>query len=129
MHISETLTMALFNTQLKIHGGDLSISLMGVIISLMMLIFMFIMGVSQGSQPVIGYNYGALKYNRAKKTMGLAILVVESVVLIGYLLIMFFPAQFIRLFIKNDPDLVSLGVHAFPIFFSLLPLISFQAVS
>jgi Na+-driven multidrug efflux pump len=121
--------MGIVNNQLRIYGGDLGISMMGVIIGVMMMVFMFAMGVSQGAQPIIGYNYGALKYDRVKKTMGLAILVVISVVFVAYLYIMFFPANIVRMFNKDDEDLIKLGVNAMPIFFSLLPLIAFQAVS
>ena len=77
----------------------------------------------------MGYNFGALKYDRVKKTMGLVILIVTSVVFVGYLYIMLSPAQIVRMFNKEDEDLVKLGVHAMPVFFSLIPLIGFQAAA
>ncbi|MCP4754376.1 MAG: MATE family efflux transporter, partial [Proteobacteria bacterium] len=57
MHITDSMMSAIVNTQLKIHGGDLGLSMFGVIISFMMMIFMFVIGVAQGTQPIIGYNY------------------------------------------------------------------------
>jgi Na+-driven multidrug efflux pump len=90
---------------------------------------MFVIGMSQGSQPIIGYNFGAKKYNRAKKTLAQAIMVVTVGVLIGYVVIMIFPGQIVRIFAKDDQALIDLGLHALPIYMSLLPLIGFQAIS
>jgi putative MATE family efflux protein len=129
MHISDSMMSAILNNQLRIYGGDLGISLLGVIMSLMMMIFMFIIGISQGAQPIIGYNYGARQYDRVKKTLAQAVMVATGGVLIGYIIIMLFPAQLVRIFNKEDEALVELGIQAMPIFFSLLPLIGFQAIS
>jgi Na+-driven multidrug efflux pump len=123
------MMITLLNNQLRRYGGDLGISLMGVIMSLMMMIFMFVIGVSQGAQPIIGYNFGAKQYNRVKKTLGQAIMVVTVGVLIGYLVIMLFPGQIVSIFAKDDQALIDLGLHALPIYMSLLPLIGFQAIS
>ncbi len=128
MHISDSMMSAILNNQLRIYGGDLGISLLGVIMSLMMMIFMFIIGISQGSQPIIGYNYGARQYDRVKKALAQAVMVATGGVLIGYIIIMLFPAQLVRIF-NEDEALVELGIQAMPIFFSLLPLIGFQAIS
>jgi putative MATE family efflux protein len=129
MHVSDSMMSAIVNNQLRTYGGDLGISMLGVIMSLMMMIFMFIIGMSQGAQPIIGYNYGAKEYKRVKKTLVQAIMVVTGGVLIGYVIIMLFPAQLVRMFAKDDEALVELGVHAIPIFMSLLPLVGFQALS
>lgn len=128
MHISDSMMSAILNNQLRIYGGDLGISLLGVIMSLMMMIFMFIIGISQGAQPIIGYNYGARQYDRVKKALAQAIMVATGGVLIGYVIIMLFPAQLVRIF-NEDEALVELGVQAMPIFFSVLPLMGFQAIS
>lgn len=129
MHLTDSMMAAVVNNQLRRYGGDLGISMLGVIMSLMMMIFMFIIGMSQGAQPIIGYNYGATQYSRVKKTLAQAITVVTIGTLIGYVIIMLFPAQLVRIFAKDDEALVELGVHAIPIFMSLLPLVGFQAIS
>jgi len=129
MHVTDSIMITLLNNQLRRYSGDLGISLMGVIMSLMMMIFMFVIGVSQGSQPIIGYNFGAKQYNRVKKTLGQAIMVVTVGVLIGYVVIMLFPGQIVRIFAKDDQALIDLGLRALPIYMSLLPLIGFQAIS
>jgi len=129
MHITDSMMITLLNNQLRRYGGDLGISIMGIIMSLMMMIFMFVIGVSQGAQPIIGYNFGANKYHRVKKTLAQAIMVVTAGVFVGYLIIMFFPGQIVRIFAKDDQALIDLGLHALPIYMSLLPLIGFQAMA
>ncbi|MCP4756107.1 MAG: MATE family efflux transporter, partial [Proteobacteria bacterium] len=129
MHITDSALSAIVNTQLKIHGGDLGLSMFGVIISFMMMIFMFVIGVAQGTQPIIGYNYGARHYDRVKKALIQAILVVTCGVTVGYLIIMIFPVQLVGLFNKEDQALIELGGRAMRIFFCLLPLIGFQVIA
>lgn len=128
MHMSECLMVALVNAQLRIHGADLGISMFGVIISLMTMIFMFVMGVSQGAQPIIGYNYGALRYDRVKRTVGLAVAIVTVVVSVAFVVIMLLPATLVRMFSRDDLALIELGGRALPIFFCLLPLTGFQMI-
>lgn len=129
MQITDSMMITLLNNQLRRYGGDLGISIMGVIMSLMMIIIMFVIGVGQGVQPIIGYNFGANKYHRVKKTLVQAIMVVTVGVLIGYAVIMLFPGRIVCIFAKDDQALIDLGVHALPIYMSLLPLIGFQAMS
>lgn len=64
--VSSSVTIIL-NNSLKSFGGDTAIAVMGIINSIMFLIFMPILGINQGSQPIIGYNYGAKNYTRVKK--------------------------------------------------------------
>ncbi len=129
MHITDSGMAAVVNTQLKNHGGDLGISMLGVIISLMMMIFMFVVGVAQGSQPIIGYNYGAEQYDRIKQTLSKAIFVVTCGVLVAWALTMLFPTQLVQIFVKDDEALIQLGERALRLYFLVLPLIGFQIIS
>ncbi|MBU2646851.1 MATE family efflux transporter [bacterium] len=128
-HIADSVVGAIINTQLKNHGGDLAISMAGVHISLIMMIFMFVIGIAQGTQPIVGYNYGAKQYDRVKRTLLLAILIATAGVTIAYIFIMSFPVQLVRLFNQKDAALIALGEHAIPIFFLMLPLIGFQVIA
>lgn len=67
MQLATSMVTALYNTNLQALGGDLATSSMGVINSLSMVILMPAFGINQGSQPIMGYNYGAAKYDRVKK--------------------------------------------------------------
>jgi MATE family, multidrug efflux pump len=128
-HIADSMVGAVINKQLKDHGGDLAISMAGIHISLIMIVFMFVIGIAQGTQPIIGYNYGARYYDRVKKTLFQAILIATIGISCAYVLIMSFPVALVGLFNKEDAALIELGAHTIPIFFVLLPLLGFQVIA
>ena len=83
------------------------------------------MGISQGAQPILGYNKGANHQQRVKDTLKLSTLLATGVIVIGSLVAKIWPAQLIGLFNRN-PDLIDLGVHGMDIFFKLIPLVGVQ---
>jgi Na+-driven multidrug efflux pump len=87
-----------------------------------------IFGINQGAQPIIGYNYGAQKFDRVKETLKLAIIAATVVVSLGFAVIQLFPAQLIALFNQEDKELIKLGARALRIFLIFLPIIGFQIV-
>lgn len=129
MHLVASVLNAILNNQLQKYGGDLAISIMGILYSISMLTLMPIFGINQGAQPIIGYNFGAERYDRVKKTLQLAISYASIIVFLGFLLTQLFPFALIKLFNHNDQALQNLGGHALPIFFLMLPLVGFQIVS
>ena len=102
---------------------------MGIIYAMFMLVAMPIFGINQGAQPIIGYNYGARRFDRVKKTLELAILAATGIAVLGFAVMMLFPAQVIRLFNRQDQALLALGTHAIRIATIMLPLIGFQIIS
>ncbi|HQJ76389.1 MAG TPA: MATE family efflux transporter, partial [Bacteroidota bacterium] len=64
MHIVGSIVIMIFNSKLKIYGGDLAIASLGIINSIVTLFLMPIFGINQGIQPILGYNYGAKRFNR-----------------------------------------------------------------
>jgi putative MATE family efflux protein len=129
MQLAASVMNAVLNNQLRDYGGDLAISVIGIIHSVALFIAMPIFGLTQGAQPIIGYNYGAKKYDRVKKTLQLAILLATSICVIGFVVVMTIPAQVIRLFNREDAALIELGTHAIRICMSTFPIIGFQIVS
>jgi len=129
MQMAGSLLNGILNNQLRIHGGDLAVSVFGIIFALLIMIVMPIFGICQGAQPIIGYNYGARSYERVRKTLLLAIAAASGLTLLGFLLAMFFPVEIIHLFNKDDPALVELGTHAMRIFLMMMPIVGFQIVS
>lgn len=91
-------------------------------------IFMPIFGINQGAQPIIGYNYGARRFDRVKQTVQTAILAATAITLLGFAVAMVFPAQLIRLFDPRDKSLLDLGTHAIRLTLVMLPIIGFQIV-
>lgn len=129
MQVAASGVSALLNNQLSYYGGDIAISAMGIINSIVMLILMPIFGINQGVQPIIGYNYGAKKFDRVIKALKLAILAATTIVVIGFIATRVFPEQLISLFDNKDKELIKVGAQGMKIFLSMLPIIGFQIVS
>lgn len=127
MQVAQCVLTAIINIRLGTFGGDVAISGMGVVNSLMTLIVMPIIGINQGSQPIMGYNYGAENYERVKKVLKYASLAATSISVLGFLATRLFPTQLISLFSK-DTELIAFGSHALSVFLIMLPLIGFQIV-
>ena len=86
--IANSLVQVVANNSLKVYGNDLSIGAMTIIGSINMVFMMPIFGINQGCQPIIGFNYGAKKYDRAKKTFIIATIAATVICTIGGMLIM-----------------------------------------
>lgn len=129
MQIAASIQQIILNRILMAHGGDIALSAIGIIMSIAMLLFMPVLGVSQGAQPIIGYNYGARQYDRVRGTWKLAALAGTAIALIGYLALRIWPEPMVALFSKGDTELISLTVHAMLIYMALIPLVGFQVVS
>lgn len=111
------------------YGGDTAIAAFGIINSVVMLILMPIFGINQGSQPIIGYNYGAGNFNRVKKALKLAILAATTVSTLGFVIVELFPRVIISVFSSNNADLIDIGSSGIRIFLLMMPIVGFQIVS
>ena len=87
-----------------------------------------IFGINQGSQPIIGYNYGAKAFDRVKETLKVSILAGTTLSTFGFVLTQFWTKGLISLF-NNDPELVQVASTGMKIFLSMLPVIGFQIIS
>lgn len=128
MQLANSVQNMLLNKSVMLYGGDLALSAIGVIMSISTLFFMPIIGVSQGAQPIIGFNYGAGQFERVKATLKKAIIASTCIAVVGYLVIHFWPEQIIGLFSDNDKALTELATHVILIFFTMFPLIGFQII-
>ncbi len=91
MQLAASALNAILNNQLQRYGGDLAISAMGIMYGIVMFIFMPVFGLNQGAQPIIGFNYGAGKYDRVRKTLVLAIGAATGIMLVGFFVTRVFP--------------------------------------
>jgi len=116
--------------QLKVYGGDLAISVWGIVWAVAMMIFMPIFGINQGAQPIIGYNYGAQRFDRVKKALQTAMLAATAIAVLGFTVAMLSPAAVIRLFSRKDEyeALARVGSAALRICMLMLPVVGFQIV-
>ncbi|KUO79057.1 MAG: MATE family efflux transporter [Desulfosporosinus sp. BRH_c37] len=128
MQLVGSVVTILLNKTLVSYGGDLSVAAMGVINSITMLIFMPVFGIGQGAQPILGYNYGARRYDRVKHTLKLSMIASTGVMVLGFLLVELFPVAIMTLFSK-DTELISIGSNGLRIFLVMLPIIGFQVMA
>ncbi len=127
MQIGTSLVVILINGTLLKHGGDLAIGAYGIINSINMLVVMFIIGLNQGSQPIIGYNFGAQNYDRMFKALRLSAIAGTGLTTIGFLIGIFVPHQVVSLF-TTDIELQNIATTALRISVLMFPIVGFQIV-
>ncbi|MBF7082918.1 MATE family efflux transporter [Desulfallas sp. Bu1-1] len=128
MQITNSVQQLILNKTLMSYGGDLALSAVGIMMSIGALVFMPILGISQGAQPIIGFNYGARQYHRVKETLKKAVVAGTCIALAFYLVIHIWPNQIAGLFSKDNITLTRLTAHAMLVFFAMLPVIAFQII-
>jgi putative MATE family efflux protein len=128
IQIAQSLLSAFMNTSLRTYGGDLAISGMGIVITLVSLIMMPIIGINTGVQPLIGFNFGAQKYDRVKQFLKYSIIVATALATFGFIITRLFPTELIAMFNNKDGELITFGSRALLIFLIFLPMIGFQIV-
>ena len=127
MQIAASVVTVLFNFSLLKYGGELAVASIGIITRIAMLMLMPIFGLSQGLQPIIGYNYGAKNYHRVIKALKIAIYSATIFSIVGFLIVQIFDTQIIMLF-NDNPDLIEIGSHGMRIYLFMLPVIGFQII-
>ena len=108
MNATSCIIVIFMNNQFVHYGGDLAVGAYSIANSVVMVFFMFVMGMNQGMQPIVGYNYGAEKYDRMFRCLWLTIACATAILLVGWTLSMFFPRQIARIF-TTDPTLLDLS--------------------
>lgn len=108
MSVSEGVLNICFNRQVSAYGGDAALSVMTILFSLFQFILLPVEGVAQGSQPIIGYNYGAGQIGRVRETIRLALLFCSAFTILVTSALLLYPAWCIRLF-SPDANLLALG--------------------
>lgn len=118
MQSTESLITVIFNSSLQKYGGDLAVGAMTILTSVMQFSLLPLVGLTQGSQPIISYNYGAGNKERVKK--GFLILLITTIIYSTtvWALVMFFPQIFIGAFTSNA-DLMSLTIPSIRIFMAV----------
>ena len=122
-----SLVAIIVNRTLVAYGGDLAVASYGLVHRTMMFIFMPIMSVGQGLQPILGFSYGARRSDRALQVIKLSAIVATIFSTISFLVIFFLPTPIMRIF-TTDSSLVSASSHAARLIFLAAYLIGFQMV-
>ncbi|MEQ8176186.1 MAG: MATE family efflux transporter [Syntrophomonadaceae bacterium] len=128
MQIANSVQQLILNKTVSSYGGDLGLSAVGILMSVITLSFMPIVGISQGAQPLIGFNYGARQFDRVKLTLKKAVIAASLVSTGSFLLFQLFPYQIVGLFSKGNTALTSLTAHAMVVYFGMAFIIGFQII-
>ncbi len=125
MQITESILAVVFNTSLQKYGGDIAVGTMTILTSVMQFSLLPLVGLTQGSQPIISYNYGAGNLDRVRDTFKLLLKVALAYSTTLWLIIMLKPSFFARLF-TTDMDLINMVIPSLRIFMALSFLFSIQ---
>jgi len=117
----------ILNNMLVIYSGVMALAAFGIINKVILLGIMPLFGMIQGMQPIIGYNYGAKKINRVKKTVMMSIKISTLFAVIIFVLLMLFPNFFAGMFTK-DAELLKLTSKTLMIVILALPVVGVQIV-
>lgn len=122
--VGVSVAMTFMNISLGIYGGTAAIAALGVINSLYTLFIMPLMGIQQGMQPIVGYNYGAKiikRSNQALKYSLVASIIFSTTI---FAILQLYPSLFVGYFIKADSSAIETTIEGLKIFILMLPLLS-----
>ena len=102
MNATACVVVIFMNNQFVRYGGDMAVGAYSIANSVVMVLFMFVMGMNQGMQPIVGYNYGAQRYDRMFRCLWLTIGWATAILLAGWTVSMLFPYQIARVFTTDD---------------------------
>lgn len=128
MNLAHCFVVIIINNQLKRYGGDMALASFGVINRFIFVFAMIVMGLNQGMQPIVGYNYGAKQYSRMlrafKLTAFCATVVMGSVFLLGEIV----PEWMVRMFTHDEVLVLDTIVPTRILCYSLI-VVGFQMVA
>lgn len=127
MNVTSCVIVIFMNNQFVRYGGDMAVGAYSIANSMAMVFFMFVMGMNQGMQPIVGYNYGAEKFDRMFKCLWLTIAAATSILLVGWALCMLFPRQIASIF-TTDAVLQELSARGIVIDMLVFFVVGSQAV-
>lgn len=115
------------NKSLIKYGGNRAVSSMGIINSIATMVILPVLGIMQGTQPIISYNYGAKKIKRAWNTLKISSIIATIAMIICYGLTLLYAKQIIGMFTK-EIQLIDFTKKALTIWFLALPVVGYQII-
>lgn len=130
--MTNSLVQAMGNAQLQSYGaaagtGDMYVAAMTAIVSIREIVIQPIRGLTQGAQPVMGYNYGAGKFSRVRESIRFLTVSCLGYNIVVWTMLLAFPQVFILLF-NDDPALLAVGVPTMRIYYAAYVMMSFQLI-
>ncbi len=128
MNACACIIVIFMNNQFVKYGGDMAVGAYGIANSISTIFVMFVMGINQGMQPIAGYNYGAMKYERLMGVLKYSIIAATLIMITGWLVATFLPYYCARLF-TTDQTLIALAIKGIRINMLVFPIIGYQMVT
>ena len=127
MHMAACFVVIVLNNQLKRYGGDMAIATYGIANRFMFFFAMVVMGLNQGMQPIVGYNYGAKLFDRMVRALKLTAMCATCVMGVLWLFGLIWPEGFIRLF-THDELLIAQSVAPARVMLCTMVMVGFPMV-
>lgn len=127
MNFVACFVVILINMRLKTYGGDLAIGAYGIVNRISFVFIMIVSGLTQGMQPIAGYNYGARQMSRVYEVLKKTLLYATVVLTIGFLIGELCPGLVVAIF-TDDPELVEKSVKGMRLVVGMFPLVSLSMV-
>ena len=127
MNVTSCVIVIFMNNQFVRYGGDMAVGAYSIANSVVMVFFMFVMGMNQGMQPIVGYNYGAEKFDRMFRCLWLTIAAATGILLVGWTLSMLFPREIARIF-TTDATLLDMAARGIKLDMLVFFVVGSQAV-
>jgi putative MATE family efflux protein len=128
MESASSVMMIFVYNALAIYGGDASIAVFGTVMRINSFIFLPLLGIAFGLQPIVGFNYGAKKYGRIVEAVKIALSMTTTFGLFGLVIIYLFKEQLLGLF-STDPEYMAVGKDAIMIMILGTPLIGLNVIT
>ncbi|MCF7913416.1 MAG: MATE family efflux transporter [Candidatus Cloacimonetes bacterium] len=126
-NIAGSLMMIIFNNVLRHYGGALALAAAGVMFRFLHFTFMPVVGIAQGMQPIVGYNFGAQRLDKVIKAWKISSIRASMISIFAFVIVMAFPHLIISIF-TTDKELIELAAHGIRIMFAGSFVIGFQVV-
>ena len=133
MNLCTCVVVIFINSALLTHGGDIYVGAYGIVNRIVMLFIMVIGGFNQGMQPIVGYNYGACKFDRVLRALWTTVGCAVAVMSVAFILSQTIPDKIASLFVKADDahaeELIAIAAHAMRTVMFVFPIVGFQIVA
>ena len=127
INLTGCVVAALINKSLLVYGNDLDVASYGICNRYAFFFLMIVMGLNQGMQPIVGYNYGANNSDRVRAALVKTIVWATVVVTVGFVVSLIVPRQIVSAF-TTDPYLIDISMHNLFILVCTFPIIGFTIV-
>ncbi len=128
MECSSSVMMIFVYNALASYGGDVAIAVFGIVIKINSFIFLPLLGMAFGLQPIVGFNYGAKRFGRIVEAVKLSLVATTTFGLLGLLIISLFKEKLLGFF-SADPEYLAVGKNAVMIMVIGTPLIGLNVVT